>query len=119
MRNYKAALREAVCRLTDFRCGYCGKQSDALLQIDHVDPDGDDSLDNYMAACRSCNAAKGRKSLEEYREYCAAIKVRDRVLDSSINTPSFNAKQIAWICLQPWSPFCLPDHVFHFEAIKK
>lgn len=50
-----------------FRCTYCGRNEN--LQCDHIIPvvqGGSDLDDNLTTACRSCNASKGAKSLEEW-----------------------------------------------------
>lgn len=51
-----------------YACTYCGAQS-ARLECDHVNPvalGGADYDSNLTTACRSCNASKGAKSLEEW-----------------------------------------------------
>jgi 5-methylcytosine-specific restriction endonuclease McrA len=57
----------------DYRCTYCGRHASELppgesLTHDHVIPisrGGDDGWRNATAACRSCNKAKGSKTVEE------------------------------------------------------
>ena len=48
-------------------CAYCG--SDEPLEVDHFVPislGGDQSLDNFIPACRSCNAIKSNKHPREF-----------------------------------------------------
>jgi HNH endonuclease len=67
-----SALRDAV-RLRDRNlCRYCGirvnwsdKRGPQGGTYDHVDPDGDNSLDNIVVACRRCNAKKRDRTPEQ------------------------------------------------------
>ena len=57
--------REAVRRLYDGRCGYCGvreAEAGSELEIDHFQPraaDGSDDPDNLVNCCPTCNRLKG------------------------------------------------------------
>jgi 5-methylcytosine-specific restriction endonuclease McrA len=78
-------LRKAVLERSDYLCWYCGQQLVPLLQasahmdkpsVDHVLPTsrgGKDSLDNLVACCFACNAAKHNMTLEEFR---CAVELR-------------------------------------------
>jgi len=48
-------------------CGFCGSEKlHDQIAVDHIQPlnaSGHDGWDNYAAACRTCNAAKGNKPL--------------------------------------------------------
>lgn len=53
-------------------CRYCGKKVNWSDKrgvdggtYDHVDPDGDNSLENVVVACRSCNSKKQDRTPEE------------------------------------------------------
>jgi 5-methylcytosine-specific restriction endonuclease McrA len=65
--------KEIVMRKTQGRCGYCGcgiTPNDAT--VDHITPQakgGTHHPANLLAACKSCNSQKGKKTLEEYRGY--------------------------------------------------
>jgi 5-methylcytosine-specific restriction endonuclease McrA len=64
--QYKTALlnRKNLFRRDGFRCQYCGRK-DVLLTIDHMVPKsrgGEDSWDNLIAACKSCNTIKGNRT---------------------------------------------------------
>ena len=54
-RRFQVLLRDG------FRCRYCGvTAAEARLHIDHVDPTGDNSNGNCVAACERCNQGKGK-----------------------------------------------------------
>ncbi len=58
----------------DDGCFYCGGCADTW---DHIVPrklHGNDSITNLVPACRSCNSAKGKKTLSEYRRCVYADK---------------------------------------------
>jgi len=49
-------------------CMYCGKKK-PKLELEHVIPlslEGDNSYNNIVAACRTCNARKGARSLAQW-----------------------------------------------------
>lgn len=57
---------------TEGRCYYCGLLLDWETQftIDHIIPriqNGGHHLENVVPCCRTCNSAKGDKTLEEFR----------------------------------------------------
>lgn len=62
-------MRAAVIERDGFRCAYC-ETEDGPFEADHVlsvARGGDDSLDNLVCACRTCNRSKGAKLLSEWR----------------------------------------------------
>lgn len=75
--------------MTNGRCAYCGcKLEYKDMQVDHVIPingwseQGEDTLDNMLPACRSCNHYKSRSTLEGFRkmvENMPAVLMRDNV----------------------------------------
>lgn len=80
---------------TNGRCWYCGIILDLSCDVrtdsftrDHVIPNGDNSISNLVAACRSCNSVKGNRSVEYLRR-------RMSQRDSGI--PKFSANQKEWI----------------------
>lgn len=63
-RGISAGVRWRVFKRDGFKCVYCGESSMLELVIDHGDPfarGGDDHEDNYVTACRLCNAGKRDK----------------------------------------------------------
>jgi len=52
-------------------CAYCGRSEDVAgtLQQEHIIPfncDGEYALGNIIPACKSCNASKGKKNMDEW-----------------------------------------------------
>ncbi len=61
-------LRQAVLERDDYTCVYCGRRG-GRLTLDHVLPvsrGGTSDLSNLVAACVSCNSAKGTKTPQEW-----------------------------------------------------
>ena len=58
--------RRNIMRRDHYRCQYCGKTSDELT-TDHIIPrskGGEDSWENLITACTTCNNRKGNRSPE-------------------------------------------------------
>jgi 5-methylcytosine-specific restriction endonuclease McrA len=56
--------RKNILRRDSFKCGYCGR-GDLPLTIDHIIPKaqgGNDSWENLICACTSCNNKKGDRT---------------------------------------------------------
>lgn len=74
-KSIPARVKKMIYRRSGGRCWYCGDQ---LVrhgffhgEIDHVRPialGGDNDPDNLVAACHSCNSAKGDKTLSAFRK---------------------------------------------------
>jgi hypothetical protein len=69
----RPAKRLAIYMRDDFSCMYCGRDlhsADAAdVTLDHLvcrSHGGSNEADNLVTACRSCNSARGAKSVEEY-----------------------------------------------------
>lgn len=61
----------ALCAAADGLCAYCGTRPERLT-ADHVVPlarGGSNDIANIVPACLSCNASKGAKTADEFREY--------------------------------------------------
>lgn len=81
--------RMAVYKKTSGHCAYCGCELEYKdMQVDHVIPingwseQGEDTLNNMLPACRSCNHYKSRSTLEGFRkmvENMPAVLMRDSV----------------------------------------
>lgn len=52
-------LRSEIMDLYNATCVYCGAGKD--LSLDHVDPHGEETVENLVAACVSCNSSKQRR----------------------------------------------------------
>ena len=60
-RKFSQRQRETILERDGYKCAYCGGPADV---VDHVNParnGGKATMDNGVAACRSCNAIKGGK----------------------------------------------------------
>lgn len=73
--------RMAVYEKTNGHCAYCGCELEYKdMQVDHVIPingwseQGEDTLDNMLPACRSCNHYKSRSTLEGFRKMVENMK---------------------------------------------
>jgi 5-methylcytosine-specific restriction endonuclease McrA len=58
-------LRRAIYRRDGYKCVYC--DSPLKLQLDHVHPrfhGGENTYENLVTACQSCNGAKSARLLE-------------------------------------------------------
>lgn len=75
--NIPRPFRRDVMKRDDFRCAYCGKQSDsqreatrkALLSIDHIIPmtrGGKTIMSNLICCCKLCNNEKNNRTPEEW-----------------------------------------------------
>jgi len=63
--------RKNILRRDMYKCQYC-RRGDVTLTIDHIVPKskgGDDSWENLVAACVSCNNKKGDRTPEEARMF--------------------------------------------------
>lgn len=69
--------REAVYNKMHGRCAYCGDPVPlSAMQVDHVVPlrkGGEDTLDNMLPACRSCNHYKSTLTVEQFRAAIARM----------------------------------------------
>lgn len=64
-------VREVVYKKYDGHCAYCGQKiSLSEMRVDHFVPlynGGEDSISNYMPACKQCNYYKDTFTLEKFR----------------------------------------------------
>ena len=59
-------------------CWYCGEPyvENGIMQWDHILPrhlGGKDLYDNLVPSCQRCNAEKGKRTVNEYRDYLRSI----------------------------------------------
>ena len=102
--------RRNAWRRSNGHCWYCGLTLDPFdtFTLDHVIPTamgGTDEPSNLVAACKSCNSSKCKKSINEYRAHI--LRKRGQV---------FSTEQEAWlrskgIALPPPDPL-----LFYFET---
>ena len=72
-----------LCRIFDFRCVKCGKQTN--LAADHITPvdwGGSSNIDNIQPLCEHCNSVKGNNEAIDYRE---SFYKKFKPLNSKIN----------------------------------
>lgn len=71
--------KTAVLAKTSGLCAYCGRDLELSgFVVDHVHPQalgGRHEIENLLPACPPCNTSKGKKTLEQFRLFCAAKKV--------------------------------------------
>lgn len=72
--------RHEVYNKMSGHCAYCGCElAYKDMQVDHVVPingwniQGDDTIENMLPACRSCNHYKSRQPLESFRKMLEAM----------------------------------------------
>lgn len=82
MKRHKMSKKERqkVYDKCNGHCAYCGKEIEYKdMQVDHVKPlriGGEDSIDNMLPACRSCNHYKSTLDVEGFRKYLSEIHKR-------------------------------------------
>lgn len=84
--EYKAAIKRR-----NRRCYWCGKElakNGRNCTLDHIFPrsrGGQNTIDNLVLACGSCNMSKGSKSTEEWLQAIetVACQIRKRLAPSS------------------------------------
>lgn len=63
-KRISSADRQQVLKRDRYICGYCGKRKKpSSLQIDHIIPvekRGYHGIENFVAACKSCNGPTGK-----------------------------------------------------------
>jgi 5-methylcytosine-specific restriction endonuclease McrA len=59
--------RNAILSRDGHQCRYCGRPANTVDHIIPVKRGGSDEPTNLVAACASCNASKGAKTVEEWR----------------------------------------------------
>jgi 5-methylcytosine-specific restriction endonuclease McrA len=107
----KRALRAIIWDKTKGRCWYCGELTNPFsnFAIDHFiprDSGGDESYDNLVPCCRTCNSIKNNVDIERFREIMAGKRL-----------PLFTEEQKRFL-EESGVNITLPsasDHAFYFE----
>ena len=115
-KSIKGRERKRVWEKTQGKCYYCGVEiSLEEMTVDHLQPmsqNGTNDLDNLVPTCRSCNASKGVKTVEEFR-----FLIRMKKFRASTGV-SFTQEQIEYLrTLGVELP--IPIHIFWFERHEK
>ena len=55
-----------LCRFCGIRVNWDDKNGKGGGTYDHLDPDGDNQIDNVVVACRGCNSRKGCRTVEQW-----------------------------------------------------
>lgn len=79
-KRLSATERKKVFDMYGGRCAYCGAAVTFRgMQADHKVPlhiGGEDTIENMLPACRSCNHYKHTLDIEGFREYLSGIPKR-------------------------------------------
>lgn len=89
-----------VFEKTGGRCWYCGLVLEPLgnWQVEHQMPrwgGGTDDLANLVPSCRGCNAAKGKRTVEEYR-HSLLVKLENLITEAS-EMAGVMEDRVAWV----------------------
>ena len=111
-------IRQQVYEKYNGHCAYCGCELDIKdMQVDHLysvyraeyeGRDIDDSIDNYMPACRQCNYYKGTSTIDEFRR-----KILQLERTALIPFPVRLAQKYGIIQVKEW------DMKFYFEKLRE
>lgn len=77
-RRPSETARYAILQAQDYRCRYCGLEFSEPPHFDHIEPHsfrGNQSIKNFVAACRVCNQIKWAKCFDSLKS--AVIHVRE------------------------------------------
>lgn len=110
-------IRQQVYEKYNGHCAYCGCELDIKdMQVDHLNSvyraeiegrEADNSIDNFMPACRMCNFYKGTATIEELRRKLLTFEAV--YLAEHFNTRL--AVKYGMVALNHW------DGKFYFEKI--
>lgn len=97
---HRSGIRSEVWLKTHGECWYCGEGMNPFqdFTIDHIVPlsrGGTNAVVNLVPACRSCNAQKGSKTIEEYRA-ALARRFRGEMADPEDYTFAFEQPERWW-----------------------
>lgn len=70
--RFSLIFKKALWNASKQQCVYCGEliENHKSMNVDHFIPKsrgGEESIENYVCACGSCNSAKHNVDLEEFR----------------------------------------------------
>lgn len=112
-RRFSLVFKRALWMSYEKRCAYCDDliPNHKVMHVDHYVPlskGGDDSIENFVCACGSCNTAKSnRQDIENLR---ASIRLRRSDLNGVISPSQLIALE------KIGSVIPIPSLLFPFEA---
>jgi len=113
-RHYPRITRKQLLAKTNGLCYYCGEKLEFLtFTADHIVPQvsgGEDDADNLVPCCKSCNSAKGSKSLDDFRFYREMQKFQQKT------GVAFSQRQVEYL-ESLGVRLDIPAHNFWFEAM--
>jgi len=98
------------------RCRYCGnpvnwkdRKGSGGGTYDHVDPEGTNSVENIVVACRGCNSGKGRRTPEE-ANMILLKPIKKKVEKSNRNLTGIKPESnLLQTCFKPDTAITVPD----------
>ena len=102
-------IRIKVLQRDAYTCAYCG---DVANEVDHVYPKvkgGEDTLDNLVAACRTCNIKKKDKTDFFLAQISTPPAFRFHIHPVGGNQSKSVQKGHTLVRIDPDSPFISPD----------
>jgi hypothetical protein len=107
------ASRQKILSKTNGHCMYCGIKlsSPENFSIDHVVArvsGGENTVENLVPCCRSCNSAKRTKDLDEFRGY-RAMQEFQKLYGVSFSQDQIRFLESIGVVLD------IPEHLFWFE----
>lgn len=95
--DLRRAIRERdgdVCRYCGIEVSWSDRRGPHGGTYDHVDPDGPNTLENLVVACRGCNSSKGNRrdilprDLDPQQIRSKSSRARDRSVDAPLSLSS-------------------------------
>jgi len=113
--GFTLSTKIKVLKKGENHCWYCGlKLALDSMTIDHIIPvaqHGNARIDNLVPACKTCNSAKGGKTLEDYR--WSRRQKKSHWAQQGIYFSACQQRYLQSINLALPDP---PNHIFWFET---
>lgn len=120
-------LRAQIAEEQDYLCWYCGifvhldKEGpiESRAAIDHQTPkrwsDDEDVRENLVVACNTCNCRKGRRTVEEFRQYLIGLDPHARMARALDEFAVLRDMPQSGFGFRSWVVSKIPDITFHGE----
>ena len=96
-KNLSNKIRFEIFKRDDFTCQYCGEHPpQIILHVDHINPvknGGDNSTDNLVTACNTCNSGKSAELLVIEEKMDELTEKLDKDLKKKKKTKKGNPKK--------------------------